>query len=600
VTDAPTPLPSWDLSALYGSIDDPALARDTEALLERARQFGREYRGRICQPDLSAAKLLAAVQEYEEVHRLAGRARRYAALVYAADASDPRHGALVQRLREWGSALRNETLFFELELGTLPDEAFGRLAAEPLLQPYRHHLESERRFRPYQLSEAEEKVLEEKANSGARAWRRLFDETLANTTFAVRVRGEERRLAEAEVLALLQDPDRETRREAAAGLTAGLQTLGRVLGLGFNTLLLDKWTDDRLRGLPYPDASRHLSDELDREVVERVMEVCEQGYPVVADYYRLKGRLLGIEPLADYDRYAPLPKETATIPYHQARDIVLTAFGEYDPRIHAAAEGFFREGRIDAALRPGKQGGAFCSSIDHELLPYVLLNYTERPRDVMTLAHELGHGVHGCLAQRQSYLNYRSSLPLAETASVFAEMLVFERLMRQLPSDQERLALVCEKIEDTFATTFRQVALYRFEQQVHRARREEGELPLERINGLWQSVNQAMFGDSLVLGEDHAWWWLYISHFVHVPFYVYAYAVGELLVLSLFARYRQEGAAFVPGYLEFLAAGGSRRPEELLGDLGIDLRRRDFWEGGLALIRDRVRQAHDLAGRVGK
>lgn len=588
-------LPAWDLSLLYDGIDDPRLTADVEAQIQRAHRFAETFRGRINSADVTAERLLEAVREYEEIYRLAARPRVYAGLVYAADTSDPRHGALVQRLTERGSEIRNALLFFELELCALPPAQFDALVAEPLLEPYRHYLCKEREQAAHRLSEPEERILEEKANSGGRAFRRLFDEVSSNYQFTLRVHGEERRLVGAPLLALLHDPDRDTRRAASEALTAGLRDQSRVLGLTFNTLLLDKSINDRLRRFEYPEQARHLANELDRDTVETVTEVCVRGYPIVADYYRLKGRLLGIKPLTHYDRYAPLSKAVSDIPYERAREMVLSAFGGFDYTVRDAAAGFFTGSRIDTPVRPGKQGGAFCASVDADIPPYVLMNYTGLPRDVMTLAHELGHGIHGCLAQRQSYLNYQPVLPLAETASVFGEMLVFERLLSDLPTDQERLALLCEKIEDTFATTFRQIALYRFEQAIHRQRREAGELPVETINGIWQGMTQEMFGDAVALGEDHAWWWLYIPHFVHLPFYVYAYAVGELLVLSLYARYRQEGAAFVPRFRELLAAGGSKRPQELLTAVGIDIRRREFWEGGVALIGDYVRQAAGLA-----
>jgi oligoendopeptidase F len=589
-------LPSWDLSLLYQGIDDPALQQDVAAAEERARQFADAYRGRIHAADLTAERLLAALQEYEEIQRLADRPHIYASLLYAADVGDPRHGALVQQLQEAGSRVQNLTLFFELEVCALPAAQFEPVAADPRLAPYRHYLRKERRLAAFRLSEPEEKILEEKANSGRRAFQRLFDESVANHTFTLCLHGETHELPEASVLALLYDPERESRRAAAAALTSGLKAQSRVLGLTFNTLLLDKWTDDRLRGFGFPEQSRHLQNELEPEVVAAVVDACVVGFPLVADYYRLKGRLLGIEPLTHFDRYAPLAETSGVIPYEQARDLVLDAYGAFSAEVRAAAAEFFSGGRIDAAVRSGKAGGAFCMGVDAETPPYVLTNYTGRARDVMTLAHELGHGVHNCLAQRQSYLNYRPVLPLAETASVFGEMLVFERLLAQLPGDRERLALLCEKIEDTFATTFRQISLYRFEQAVHRQRREQGELAVDAINGLWHRTLQEMFGDSVMLGEDHAWWWLYIPHFIHTPFYVYAYAVGELLVLSLYARYRREGAGFVPRYLGLLAAGGSRSPEELLADLGIDLRQSTFWEGGIAIIGDYVRQAKELAG----
>ncbi|MEK9136841.1 MAG: M3 family oligoendopeptidase, partial [Bacteroidota bacterium] len=353
---------------------------------------------------------------------------------------------------------------------------------------------------------------------------------------------------QSELLARFHDPDRETRKVAAAALTETLQRGAHVLNFIFNTLLHEKQIMDSLRGFSSPEVARHLDNEVDETMVNTVVEVCVSNYDIVAEYYRLKRRLLGLDELTHYDRYAPITGERTELSFAQAQNIVMDAFDQFSTRLAGIAEPFFSKRWIDAALRSGKQSGAYCMGVTPDLHPYVLMNYTSKPRDVMTLAHELGHGVHDVLASKQNLLNYHPVLPMAETASTFGEMLVFDKLQTALSSPQERLALLCGKIEDTFATVFRQIAMYRFEQQAHRLRREKGEQPVEAHCELWQNTMQAMFGDSLKLGDEHKWWWLYIPHVYHTPFYVYAYAFGELLVLSLYAQHQREGQSFVPRY----------------------------------------------------
>jgi len=408
--------------------------------------------------------------------------------------------------------------------------------------------------------------------------------------------GETRELNQQQLLSLFYSPDRQVRRAASQSLTAGLRHNAHVCTFIYNTLLHEKDVLDRLRAYLVPEASRHLDNELAAEVVDTVAAVCVANYPTVAEYYRLKRRLLGLDELTHYDRYAPISGEQTEIPFSEARRIVLEAFGQFSPRLVEIATPFFEQRWIDAEVVDGKRGGAFCAGVTPDLHPYVLLNYTSQPRDVMTLAHELGHGIHDVLASGNHLLAYHPALPMAETASTFGEMLVFDRLQRTLSSPGERLALVCNKIEDTFATVFRQMAMYRFEQPAHRARRQQGELTTEQLDELWQNSMQEMFGDSLTLGEEHARWWLYIPHIVSTPFYVYAYAFGELLVLSLYAQYQREGAPFVDRYFDLLSAGGSRSPSELVSAMGFDIADRAFWQAGCDLIRQRVDLAKQLAG----
>jgi len=589
---------TWDLSDLYGGLDDPRILGDCRTLLERAEAFESRYRGRIAAPDCDAATLRAALDQLESIWRELAKPRTFASLAFSADTSDAARGALLQKTQEEGTAVTKHLIFFDLEIGAMPEENFARLAGAPEITEYRHYLEHERRAAKHHLTEAEEKIVQELSNSGVRAFERLFNEISSRARFRVGVKGEERELTQSEVLALLYDPDRDVRKAAAEAFTETLRGQSHAVGFIFNTLLQHKGTIDRLRRYEYPEQSRHEANELDREVVDQMVEVTVSNYDVVADYYELKRKLLGLEELTHYDRYAPVFRTEAQIPFEEARETVLSAFAAFAPGMREMAEPFFTRRWIDAELRGGKRGGAFCSAVTPDLHPYVFMNYTGKARDVMTLAHELGHAIHDVLASKHNYLNFHPTLPLAETASVFAEMLVFERVTEQITDPKEKLALLAGKIEDTFATVFRQVAMFRFEQKAHEARRTEGELPPERYNALWQESIQEMFGGSLKLGEDHAWWWLYIQHVFSWPFYVYAYAFGELLVLALYARYRQEGAPFVQRYFDLLAAGGSEKPDEILARVGIDVHKREFWQGGCDLIREMVEKAKALAGQV--
>ncbi|MBI3924938.1 MAG: M3 family oligoendopeptidase [Armatimonadetes bacterium] len=588
-------LPVWDLTDLYQGADDVRIDRDLDQLEQRAQAFEQRYRGRIAQGQVSAVELKQALDEYEWLARAQGKPGNFAQLHFSTDTTDAARGALTQKVKERGSRMATHVIFFTLEVGKIPEEHYLRLSEASELAPYRHYLDYERSLSRYHLSEPEEKILEETANSRGRAFRRLFTEITSRMSFRMVVDGKEKELTQSELLAYNYDPDREVRRAASVALAQGLKPHAHVLTFIMNTLLHEKQVMDRIRGFEEPEDSRHLGNELERAHVDTMVRVVADNFDLVTDYYRLKARLLGIEGLTHYDRYAPLEKERVFISFDQARDIVVQAFGDFSPRMAELTRPFFSERWIDAPVKAGKRGGAFCAGVTPDHHPYVLLNYTGKPRDVMTLAHELGHGVHDRLAAKQHMLDYHPVLPMAETASTFGELLVFEKLNESLDSRQKRLGLRCEKLEDTFATVFRQVAMYRFEQRIHRERRSQGELTTEQLNALWQQSMQEMFGDSLTLGEDHQWTWLYIPHIVQTPFYVYAYAFGELLVLSLFARYKQEGQAFIDKYFHLLAAGGSRRPAELLGGLGIDISRAEFWQGGCDLIRQNIREAQELA-----
>ncbi len=586
--------PAWDLEPLVdGEGADGVEPRLSEALA-RAQAFAERYAGEL--GELDSPGLREAMQELAAIHELVGRAGGYAALRFSTDTAEPANGALLQLAQERGTAIETTLLFFDLEWAALADERAEQLLSGDGLEPFAHHLRNIRRYREHLLSEPEEKILSEKSLTGAGAWTRLFEEL----TSAIEVRLPEETVALDVALSRLALSDRETRRTAAEAVTEALAPGLRTRAFLFNTLLADKGIDDRLRHYPHWLAARNLANEASDESVQALIEAVRARNEIPRRWYRLKAKLLGLERLADYDRMASVTEDQASFPFAQARQIVLDCYSSFSPELGAVAGAFFSEQRIDAPVRPAKRGGAFCASVVPSVKPYVLLNYTSQRRDVLTLAHELGHGVHFALAARQGIFHQTTPLTLAETASVFGETIVFERLLAEDSSPASRLALLAENLEDTIATVFRQVAMNRFEDLVHTARREEGELSVERFGELWAESQQELLGDSVEVTDGYRSWWSYIPHFIGSPGYVYAYAYGQLLALSVYERYEQEGAALVPKYLELLAAGGSKSPEELGQIVGIDLADPGFWDSGLELVERQLTQAEEAAEASGR
>ena len=580
----------WDLNDLYAAADDPALDRDLEAADREAAELGADYRNRIAR--LDAGELAGLVARYESCLERAGRAGAYAHLAWSTDTGDAQRGALLQKLTERSARLHQALLFFELEWATLEDEQADALLADDRVARYRHFLRVTRRTRPHLLTEPEERVLSEKSVTGRRAWIRYFDETHGAARFTL----DGAEIQREELLNKLHQGDRPLRQRAAAAVTEGLRTLLPTSTFVFNTLLADKASEDRVRSFPTWISDRNLDNQVDDAIVDALVAAVVGRYDIVERYYRLKRRLLDVGELFDYDRYAPLAAESRRYHWDDAVETVLSAYRRFSGRLGEQAARFFDNAWIDAPIRPRKRGGAFCHSCVPSVHPYLLLNYQGQPRDVMTLAHELGHGVHGLLAAPRGYLQFHTPLTTAETASVFGEALVFQDLLEREDDRRERLAMLVRRIEDTFATVFRQTAMNRFEQAIHEARRSDGELTHERFAELWLSTQRAMFGDSVTLSEDYGLWWSYIPHFVHTPGYVYAYSFGELLVLALYARYQEAGESFADSYVEMLAAGGSDWPHRIMQPLGVDLTDPGFWDRGLAMVEQMVEQAEELAG----
>lgn len=587
----------WNLADLYAGPDDPRIRADQDAAQAEAEAFAADYRGRVAA--LDAPALAGAVARFEALQAQAAKPLIYAHLRFAGDTAEPRNGALFQAARERLTTLSEQVLFFTLEWQQVPGERAAALLADPALARHRHWLETERQSAPYTLSEPEERILNVKAQTGAEAFQRLFDELTSSLRCGLHLPDaapEERSLEE--TLAALYHPDRGRRRAAAEAVTAALREHQRTTTFIFNTLVLDHAEEDRVRHRPHMMLARNLANEIDQPGVDALLDACDAGMPLVARYYGLKRRLLGYDTLYDYDRYAPVFADLPACPWEQAREQVLAAYAGFSPDMAEIAQRFFAEGWIDAELRPGKRGGGFSAGTLPDVHPYILVNYTDNLRDVMVLAHELGHGIHQYLARPRGFFQMHTPLTTAETASVFGEMLAFRKLMADTADPGVRLGLLCSKLEGVFATVFRQAAMTRFEQALHTARRERGELDAGAIGSLWMDANRSMFGDSVALTEGYALWWSYIPHFVHTPFYCYAYSFGELLVLALYRQYEEQGADFIPRYLELLAAGGSEAPAELVGRMGLDITDPAFWHKGLALLEELLAQAEALAATV--
>ncbi len=582
---------AWDLEPLVrGGGPEGADALLNEAIT-RAQMFAKAFAGQVV--EMSPAAFAAAMRELQAISELQGRAGNYAMLHFSIDTADPARGALVQRVEEKSTQIETELLFFELEWAALDDARAEELLAADGLDNARHYLRAARRYRPHLLTEPEEKLLAEKNVSGRSAWTRLFSEQVAAIT--VDLPDEEEPVALDSALAQLMSPDHDTRRSAAEAVTAALAPGLRMRGFIFNTLIHDKSVDDRLRKFPHWLASRNLSNEASDESVQALLKAVRGRYEIPRRWYRLKAELLGLDRLADYDRMAAVTQDDEKIEWDEATRMVLEAYEAFSPELGKVAGAFFDDRRVDAPPRPAKRGGAFCAYTVPAEHPYLLLNYTARRRDVLTLAHEMGHGVHAELARPRGILEQHTPLTLAETASVFGETLVFGRLLEQAPSPQSRLSLLAESIEGSIATVFRQTAMNRFEELVHTSREEEGELAVERINELWAHSQEELLGDSVEITEGYRTWWSYVPHFIATPGYVYAYAYGQLLALSIYRRYTEEGGAFVEKYLDLLRAGGSRSPEELAGIVGIDLADAGFWDAGLDLVEEQLQAAENAA-----
>lgn len=591
---------AWDLETLLEgkSIDD--LFGEAETIVTNIEN----YRGKIA--GLDASGMAALMQKMADLQDALGRAGNYAMLKFSENTADPERGAQMMRMQELSTALATRLVFVELEWAGVDDNHATTLLADPALEFCAHYLASARRYAPHLLSEPEEKLLTEKSVSGAGAWVRLFDELTSEISVdlpgsVIGSTDDTETVSLEQALSILQHPDRAVRAAAAEGVTAGLQPGLRTRAFVFNTLLLDKATDDRLRSYPSWISSRNLSNEASDESVEALIEAVVSRYDLPQRWYSLKAQILGVDKLAFYDRMASVAEDETTIGWSEARQIVLEAYGSFSPELARVAQRFFDENWIDAPIRPNKRPGAFCAYTVPSHHPYVLLNWTGRSRDVATLAHELGHGLHAYLAREQGIFHQTTPLTFAETASVFGETVTSNAMLAELEDPNARFVLLAATLEDSIATVFRQVAMNRFEHAVHTERRDVGELSVDRFGELWIRTQQDMLGDSVDVSGGYDSWWSYIPHFMGTPGYVYAYAYGQLLALSVYARFQEDGAAFVPSYLELLSAGGSKSPTELGKLVDCDLEDPAFWSAGLDIVEGQLNaavEAAEVAGRT--
>jgi oligoendopeptidase F len=572
-------LPEWDLGDLYPAPDSPELKTDLDGSAANANKFRDRYAGKLA--SLSGDALGEAIAGYEQIQETLGRAISYASLYYSANMQDPERGRFYQNIQERINAISTELLFFALEINRIEDSALEEKLKSAALAHYRPWLRDTRALRPHQLSDDLEKLLHEKYVAGRAAWERLFDETSANLRFPI----DGKALTEAEALHLMSDPDGGTRKRAAKSLGQVFGGNARLFALVTNTLAKDKEIEDRWRGFKRPISSRNLANFVEDEVVDALIAAVRQSYPRLAHrYYRLKAKWFGVEVLDYWDRNAPLPEaDDRVIPWAEAERTVLDAYAAFSPELASVGNRFFAARWIDALARPGKAPGAFAHPTVPSAHPYLLLNYQGKTRDVMTLAHELGHGVHQVLAGPRGQLMADTPLTLAETASVFGEMLTFQAMLKAETDPKKQKSMLAGKVEDMLNTVVRQIAFAEFERRIH-DERHQGELSTERICQNWMDVQIESLGPAIRFEDEYRFFWTYIPHFIHTPFYVYAYAFGDCLVNSLYAAYQKAERGFAEKYLDLLRAGGTKRHKELLAPFGLDASDPNFWKRGLDVI----------------
>jgi oligoendopeptidase F len=577
------PMPVWDLGDLYAGPQSEAVEADLRKAATEARRIKETYEGRLSGLAREGAPFGEAIAAYEAVSDTLGKLGAYAGLLYASDRSNPGHARFYGNMQEQLTAITTDLLFFELEINRLADPELAAALKAPAVARYQPWLEDLRKEKPYQLEEKLERLFHEKSLTARGAWNRLFDETMSALRF--QVKGEPAPMPLEPTLNLLTHPDGARRQAAAEALAEVFKDNIRLFTLVTNTLAKDKEISDRWRGFKDVADSRHLANRVEGDVVDALVSAVREAYPATAHrYYAMKAKWLGKPKLAYWDRNAPLPdRPERTVPWAEARATVLKAYGAFEPRMAAVAERFFDHGWIDAPVREGKSPGAFSHPTVPSVHPYILMNYQGKPRDVMTLAHELGHGVHQMLAAPLGPLLSQTPLTLAETASVFGEMLTFKALLASARDAREKKALLAQKVEDMINTVVRQIAFYTFERRLHEERRA-GELTAERLGLIWLEVQGESLGPAIDLGPGYETFWCYVPHFIHSPFYVYAYAFGDCLVNSLYGLYQDAHPGFVAKYFAMLEAGGSKHHSELLKPFGLDASQRAFWQKGLKVL----------------
>lgn len=588
---------TWNLTDLYPSIHSLKITEDLQHAQSKAQHFETKYKplfkDKIEHDSFPFTQLL---EDYKEILTLLQRLQSFAHLSFAEKTNHPETGAFMQKIQTATTEIYTHLLFFDVEWNRLDSRAAAHWIHHPHLEKYKHFLEKMRIYALHTLNEGEEKIMALKSNTGGRAFSRLFDEVINNIPFYFEKDGQKIRKSEAEILSTLHSPHREERKLAGQSLAEGLKENTHILTYTYNMILADHRTNMKIRNYKHPMDAMNLANEIDLESVLNLVQSVKAAYPVAMRYYRLKKKLLNLDQLYDYDRYAPLGTDESKISFDQCKQMVLDGYFAFSKEAGTIVEQFFSNRWIDAEIREGKQGGAFCAQTTPDVHPYVLVNYTGSLRDVLTVAHELGHGLHQYLAgKRVGILESDAPLTLAETASVFGEMLIFEKVLEKEKDPRKRLHLLCGKIDDEIATVFRQICLTDFEMLSHDSGLAEGELASDRLSDLWIKANSELYGDSVTLTDNYRHGWKYIPHFVHSPFYCYAYSFAQIFVLTLYQKYKSNKTTFVPHYLEMLSLGGSKNPSEIAAIAGLDIRHSDFWKSGIGILENLIAEAEKLA-----
>ncbi len=589
-------LPEWNLSEFYSGLDDPKIESDINKTSDLIQSFTNKYKGKISSEDCTPTLLSEAFRDYKEIIELSYDYGVYASLLHSKNSNDEKIGAFYQRVNEIGAKHSADILWFSLERKQWSEKKAQEMLSSQELEGFHHFLKLERLLVPYVLSEKEERLLDLFSPVGSEAFVRFYDELNSGIEYRLEVDGEEKVLNSSEIGKILSfHPDRKTREKAAKVLTEQFENNKLPYTFVLNTLLLDSKISDEIRGFQYPQHATFLSYEVEPKTVESLVSAVTNRYSVVERFYKAKAKILKLDILHEWDRYTPVYfSKDKKFTWEEAKETVLSAFYEFDETFANTAKKFFDEGWIDANISKGKRSGAFCMGGLPTRHPFILLNFAGEFNDVLTLAHELGHGVHSYLSRNQSFLEHDSSTAIAEIASIFSESLVFDYLQKDISSEEVRINLLAERLQGSFATVFRQIAFYVFESEVHNHRRELGELTTQEFNNYYQGNLQKMFGNGLELTEGHKYWWGQISHFYHFNFYVFTYAFGELLTNSLYSRYKKEGKAFVSSYLNALSLGGSKNPYEITKEMGVDINKTELWEEGLDLLESYVQEFEDF------
>ncbi len=585
----------WDLSDLYQSIQDPRIEADLKLSESKAIEFANKYKTIFEKQPNGHASLAALMKDYKEIVTLMTKPGVFAHLSFAEKTNDPAVGAFMQKMQVRLTDISSHLIFFEVQWNRLEPKTASQWLDDASVRNDRHFLEKLRAYAPYTLNESEEKIMAIKSNTSGNAFSRLFDEVMNNIPFYIEIGGQRVKKTEGEVLSTLHSADRSERKKAAESLAEGLNNNTHLLTYIHNMILADHRSSLKIRHYKHPMDPRNLSNEIDLESVEHLVQSVKKAYPLAQRFYQLKRKLLKLDKLFDYDRYAPIDHSEDKLDFARCKEIVVSGYRDFSPEVGKIIEQFFSKRWIDAEVREGKQGGGFCCETTPELHPYILVNYTGTIRDAMTVAHECGHGLHQWLARKSGILESGAPLTMAETASVFGEMLIFEEILEKEKDPKKRLSLLCGKIDDNFSTVFRQIVLTDYELLSHEAGLKEGELSSERLSDFWIQANQAMYGNSVELTENYRHGWKYIGHFIHSPFYCYAYAFAQLYVLCLYQRYKEGKESFIPKYLEMLSLGGSRKPEEIAAIVGLNIRDPQFWDAGINLLDQLVTDAEKMA-----